>query len=598
MTDTEVGAQATQLAKVNKITVTPRLPVVPPRNWLTNDQATMAPAGAYGPPTAPLYLAGDFLAAGWYVMGHCGLGSATVGGRQAVRAWRTPGVPIAFRPNFGYTTALTQRQAYAVTPGRAYTFMCDFWADGPGYTAKAQLEWYAADGITLVGTPVSDSRAVATAKSWDHRTVTAIAPAGAVIMRPLAWIKNPTGVAVGQNMLTPQAASAEKGTVDGWLGRAPSQRIVAQQTTVNLGSWGIEQRTSAGTSVMQAPPFPSPPGVRVDMVADVNSGPATGNFQYWAAAYDEDMNMLTSSFGSAWGAVANTWVTTRVQQTAVAGQAYRSFGWAAGAGLNAADFSIPLYWDKRACIQYPGSPPNYIDPTTVDEFVAISRAGLYEGDVAAWSAPSTGWAKNLLDAERADVETNTLGTGATFVSGWRTQLSGGSIAQDARPNTGATSIKHSCSNAAGNTLWFYPGTSSTGNSVYVRWPATPGKAYTFMGSAQMLSALSATGSSAEMRMQFVDAAFTLVTNGDVRAFAYPNQNVWQPMWIQTIAPPGSVWLQVLAYGYLLATASPPFEALWDSFAVYEGYVGGWTSPATPAPASVPVRPWAITVVDP
>lgn len=591
------------LAKPGLINVqTGQLAVLPPANWLTRDQATMA-GGALD-----LF---DDVRAGWHVMGHCGLNRATIGSRAALRAWITPGVPVVFRPTYNSTVPTVAapfagRMTYNVVPGRRYSFTVDVWLDtaiaAPGYTVDLRLVWLDAAGAIL--STVTQVNQVATVQAWRTFLVTGIAPTGAAQCRPFLKIKDPNRPPVGAQMLTAQASSAERGTaavdasaqsIDGgwrWSFQSAAVRLAPTQAMATDGTWAVEFRPNGNAQVLAWPYVPSDI-TRVVLNMDAYTTLAGTVLQYWTTHTDDDMVPTYSSYGSTYALTQNAWTAVPFAMVATtAPSVHRTWGWAwTGA---AADFSAVLTIDKRSAIMAASGTPAYVTPPP-DRFVAISRAGLYEGDVTAWSDPGTLWANNRMGAEHADLETNT-NTASSKVAGWRLGSgSSGTLTWDTAPHTGT----HNLLVNGGTSLapWVHPADATTG---YFYWGVTPGKPYTAMAAVQVLSlSPNLHRVDVELRIEFVDASSVVVANGQARYYGFPNDiSKYVRLVNQAVAPAGAVSARMLVSCVWETGSATPCNFRLDSAGFYDGYVGGWTAPGVAPPARTPVRVPAITVVDP
>lgn len=227
----------------------------------------------------------------------------------------------------------------------------------------------------------------------------------------------------------------------------------------------------------------------------------------------------------------------------------------------------------------------------VGSYIDITRAGVFDGDVATadWHAPRESWAQNLLDVERATMETNTQTAPTNLVAcGWYC----GAISNRAAFQSNEYVWRGRYSVRSGfitsSTLWAQVGETTT---PYIRYfPAVPGRAY-----AAEVMKKPATGSPTnDLQLIFVnDALTTIATTTDL---SMAPGNDWRKLAARGVCPVGATKFSVLA-----RCQGANADAMWvDQAAVYDctaSFAGRWCHPDSPpvAPALDPLGNRAMAV---
>lgn len=295
--------------------------------------------------------------------------------------------------------------------------------------------------------------------------------------------------------------------------------------------------------------YPCAPGQTFTFMAlgrsDVAGRSLRVDINFWDAAGAAVGAAVTATFA----AVAGQFVQCRVVATAPAGAA-----------------------TVRPALNTPVALPQ-------NEITYWRKAGLFAGDVpaSAWVSPAAAWGQNLVDVERADVETNTITDGGAIKCGWRSSVANVIqwISGEGRRGTHAVRT----SNAGGVTPIFQQWANPT-TRVFI--PVTPGKLYTALWSAKYsLAWPTMVASQAYFRYTWysADQATVLGTTDASHAEPIP-ANTWVDWACSAIAPANTAYLVVNCY----QQGGPAgCDITADAFGVYEGYVGAWIHPNTPPP---------------
>jgi len=456
----------------------------------------------------------------------------------------------ASTPTVFAQTSGTPTQQAPVVAGNVYTLMASLRSRAAGRNGWLGVSWYNAAGVLLSSTVGGGTNLLSLdASSFENGVGGWTAVQDTV-----------TPVYTGPlNMLTTEQATMEinvaatAGTrACGWA-RTGTVTTVDQTTErVLSGSNSLAIRSNTTTTVQvyasnsrATMAYPAVPGNTYTFMAALNPTVVPTNFLLrveWRDAANAPIANLDQVVSAP---PANTWTRLRVSGVAPA---------------NAARVQLLI-----SCTGIANNQTVYVDET-----------GWFEGDVPDWHSPADGWARNLLDPERATMETNLIDpTPPGGSCGWRRSTTNNSLEQSTdRAMEGTHSLKSVGLNANANAL----NTASINVGAIKFYPATPGKAYTFIGHIYTPTGALPVGSQCRCDMQFRAADGTTNVGGLNSADSLVDGNFdrWRPVQNSVICPAGATQFFV-QMGTLAGNSTDRIE-YHDACAVYEGNVGAWFSP--------------------